>query len=141
MPASGGVQASEKDLVLLADQLSNVFEARDRVDESILVLEAARVRLDAMRGIPVSPRMVLAFRVFSAEPRSTESLAAMLDTLDAALDSTLRKAMPVVPLTVVSAPTVPMSPARPRPALNVLIAGLFGLVGSGFAALLREAKE
>lgn len=126
----------------LFQRLSTAIKARDLTDRQIRDLETARVGLHTARDTPMSQAAAPMLRgILHVPPQSAEHLVAMVDGLNKVLSNTRAEPIPPVePAPLIAAPQIPTSPAWPKRTLNLLIASIFGLVGSSFAALLLERE-
>src|SRR5207248_4018936 len=125
---------------LVAD-LFALDDAGTRLDGEIAAWDAPRAILVADETAPI-PRSVVPElrRVLSTGPTSLKEFTAEVDNVHKLLSQPVDP-VAIVPVTVEVHPEVPSSPTWPRPWLNLLIAFIFGVIGSGVAVLFMAPVD
>ena len=125
------------------DRLAASINAVDRLIDEIKDLENGAVRLKAFQDKEFSQVAIPALRsALDALPQSVEQFVETVDRVERlTVETTPLHTLKFIPMRIIVPPQAPSTSRWPNRPLNVLIAALFGVVGSSFAALVLERKE
>lgn len=127
----------------LVDELETQTAARTSEEAQARPLQAASVQVKVALSMPLSHDLAdVLRRAGDLDPADAEQLRAAAQFADALLAREQRN-LPanVRPAAVATWPVVPSKPTWPNVPINVLVAFVFGVVGSTFVALLRDGGD